>query len=111
MSFVSFISRLLCFFQMENVVAKFECILKKYEDKNAVTYLDEKAGDFENLTYKGVKDIFETCCQNISKNITEEHCCVALLMEHNAYIPSLVMRYIFLQFFVQFFVNDKKVIF
>lgn len=84
---------------------EFEYILDKYADKNAVTYLDEESKAFVNLTYKDIKDHFDTCCKSISENVTEEHCCIALLMAHNPYIPGLIMRYMFVVFLCSFIIT------
>lgn len=75
---------------------EFQIIAEKYTHKNAVIYLRNAAGEenFEYLTYKDLKENFENFAEVISQNVTETNCCFALLMTHNPYIPSIVMRYI-----------------
>lgn len=77
---------------MGNLVKDFESILEKFEDKNAVVYYSEENKSFQNITYKDAKRDYESLYKNVLENITEEHCCVTLLMTHNPYIPALVMR-------------------
>lgn len=77
---------------MESFTTEFECVLNKHTNKNAITYLDEENKTFVNITYKNVREHFEIFCKAISENVTEEGCCVGLLMAHNLYIPGLVMR-------------------
>lgn len=73
----------------------FECILRVYPHKNAVTYLNDREDKFEHLTYKNVQEYYENFCKMISENVSERNCCFGLLMTHNPYIPGLVMRYPF----------------
>lgn len=76
-------------------IEEFECILRVYGHKNAVTYLNDVEDKFEYLTYKNVEESYEKFCKIISQNVPERNCCFGLLMTHNPYIPGIVMRYQF----------------
>lgn len=61
------------------------------QNKQSVILCDDKQ-IIETLSYQEMINVSETLKTLLFKDIHEESICLGLLMDHNLYIPSVILR-------------------
>lgn len=63
-------------------------------DKNCIFLCDDQA-ILKFKTFKEVISLSQLIQEQLSKYFTKSHECIGVLMNHNIYLPSIVIRYVF----------------
>lgn len=74
---------------MSTLVSEFDLISTKYGKNKAVIYYESES-NYNSLTYEDVSNL-SSLCDKVLQNVTGK-CCIGLLMNHNFYIPSIIIR-------------------
>lgn len=75
------------------LIHNFQSVLKTYPNKNAVV-LKEDNGAETILSVKEVECISDAVSECIRLNGVKKYSCVGLFMDHNIYIPSIILRWV-----------------
>lgn len=79
---------------MSSLLDQFNRVSKSKKDDIALIGYDSLK-EFQYFTYKNLIEWSTLIYHHVQEHILEKHTCVGLLMTHNKYIPSLVIRFEF----------------